>query len=115
MRIYVVRHGQTEMNNRKALQGRSNYPLNEAGIAQAQKAAEELKHIAFAKVYTSPLKRAIQTAEIIAPYTPRSARKGRTEFRMSGAEASGDVLAECVEEGGRRMSWTVKRIQEEVA
>ena len=68
MRIYVVRHGQTEMNNRKVLQGRSNYPLNEAGIAQAQKAAEELKHIAFAKVYTSPLKRAIQTAEIIAPY-----------------------------------------------
>jgi methionyl-tRNA synthetase len=56
------------MNNRKVLQGRSNYPLNEVGIAQAQKAAEELKHIAFAKVYTSPLKRAIQTAEIIAPY-----------------------------------------------
>ena len=56
------------MNNRKVLQGRSNYPLNEVGIAQAQKAAEELKHIAFTKVYTSPLKRAIQTAEIIAPY-----------------------------------------------
>ena len=68
MMIYIVRHGQTEMNNRKVLQGRSNYPLNEAGIAQAQKAAEELKHIAFTKVYTSPLKRAIQTAEIIAPY-----------------------------------------------
>ncbi|HAB93387.1 MAG TPA: histidine phosphatase family protein [Lachnospiraceae bacterium] len=65
--IYIVRHGQTEMNNRKVLQGRSDYPLNGAGIAQAQKAADELKHISFTKVYTSPLKRAVQTAEIIAP------------------------------------------------
>ena len=65
--IYIVRHGQTEMNNRKVLQGRSDYPLNGAGIAQAQKAADELKHISFTKVYTSPLKRAVQTVEIIAP------------------------------------------------
>ena len=65
--IYIVRHGQTEMNNRKVLQGRSNYPLNDAGIAQAQKAADILRHISFMKVYTSPLKRAVQTAEIIAP------------------------------------------------
>ena len=65
--IYIIRHGQTEMNNRKVLQGRSDYPLNEAGIAQAQKAADDLKHITFAKIYTSPLRRAIQTAEIIAP------------------------------------------------
>ncbi len=68
MMIYIIRHGQTEMNIRKVLQGRSNYPLNEAGIAQAQKAADELRHITFTKVYTSPLKRAVQTAAIIAPY-----------------------------------------------
>lgn len=37
--IYIVRHGQTEMNNRKALQGRSDVPLNEIGIAQAHAAA----------------------------------------------------------------------------
>ena len=67
MTIYIVRHGQTEMNNRKVLQGRSDYPLNEAGIAQARKAAEELGKIVFSRVYTSPLKRAMQTAEIIAP------------------------------------------------
>ena len=65
--IYIVRHGQTDMNSRKVLQGRSDYPLNDAGIAQAQKAADELRHISFTKVYTSPLKRAVQTAEIIAP------------------------------------------------
>ena len=65
--IYIIRHGQTDMNNRKVLQGRSDHPLNDAGIAQAQKAAYELRHISFIKVYTSPLKRAVQTAEILAP------------------------------------------------
>ena len=34
--IYIIRHGQTDMNNRKVLQGRSDHPLNDAGIAQAQ-------------------------------------------------------------------------------
>ena len=66
--IYIVRHGQTEMNNRKALQGRSDVPLNETGIAQARAAAEKLTGIRFDRVYTSPLIRAIQTAKIIVPY-----------------------------------------------
>lgn len=65
--IYIIRHGQTEMNNRKELQGRSNYPLNEAGIAQATEAAEGLRNIHFDRVYTSPLKRAIQTAKLVVP------------------------------------------------
>lgn len=66
--IYIVRHGQTEMNHRKALQGRSDYPLDEKGIAQARAAAEKLRDIRFDRVYTSPLKRAVQTAKLIAPY-----------------------------------------------
>ena len=65
--IYIIRHGQTEMNNRKVLQGRSNYPLNEVGIAQAMEAAEKLKNIRFDRVYSSPLRRAIQTAKLVAP------------------------------------------------
>ena len=65
--IYVIRHGQTELNNRKLLQGRSNQPLNEAGLAQAQKAAALLRGIAFSAVYSSPLTRAVQTAEAVVP------------------------------------------------
>ena len=41
--IYMIRHGQTEMNTHMLLQGRSDSPLNEKGIAQAQEAAERLK------------------------------------------------------------------------
>ena len=66
--IYIIRHGQTELNNRHVLQGRSNYPLNDRGIQQAKSAAEALTGVVFNRVYSSPLTRAIQTAEIIAPY-----------------------------------------------
>ena len=65
--IYIIRHGQTELNISNALQGRSNHPLNETGIRQAMEAAERLKGIPFAAVYSSPLIRAVRTAEIIVP------------------------------------------------
>ena len=65
--IYIIRHGQTELNNRKALQGRSDHPLNEAGVEQAKEAAARLAEARFDKVYSSPLTRALQTADIVAP------------------------------------------------
>lgn len=70
--LYIVRHGQTELNNAHALQGRSDHPLNETGIRQAQEAARQIaeRGIRFARVYSSHLKRAIQTAQIMAPDVP---------------------------------------------
>ena len=65
--IYIIRHGQTLMNRRNVLQGRSDAALNDAGIEQARRAAAGLGDIRFDRVYTSPLKRAVQTAEIVAP------------------------------------------------
>lgn len=65
--IYMIRHGQTALNQRQVLQGRSDQPLNEVGIRQAQEAAAALKSISFDYVFTSPLKRAVQTAQILAP------------------------------------------------
>ena len=65
--IYIIRHGKTELNKANVLQGRSNYPLNEEGIEQAKKAAEDLREIHFDHVFSSPLTRAVQTAEIICP------------------------------------------------
>ena len=70
--IYIIRHGQTELNNANVLQGRSNYPLNETGIAQAREVGQWLmdQGIVFSYVYSSPLKRAIQTAELITQEKP---------------------------------------------
>jgi broad specificity phosphatase PhoE len=67
--IYIVRHGQTELNNRRVLQGRSDHPLNAQGVAQAEAAARRLKAggVAFDRVFSSPLVRAVQTAQILAP------------------------------------------------
>ena len=66
-KIYIIRHGKTEMNKANLLQGRSDFPLNEEGIRQAETAAEELGQIHFDHVYSSPLGRALQTAGIVAP------------------------------------------------
>ena len=65
--IYIIRHGQTKMNLRHALQGRSDYSLNDTGIEQAQKAAVNLRTITFDHVFSSPLKRAVETAKIVVP------------------------------------------------
>ncbi|MBR0440686.1 MAG: histidine phosphatase family protein [Firmicutes bacterium] len=66
--IYIVRHGKTELNRANVLQGRSDHPLNEEGIKQAEEASERFRSVRFDHVFTSPLIRAVQTAEIIAPH-----------------------------------------------
>ena len=70
--IYIVRHGQTELNQRSVLQGRSNHPLNEVGREQAQSVGDAFRNagIVFDKVYTSPLDRAIETAKLVAGDVP---------------------------------------------
>lgn len=65
MKIYLVRHGETPWNKEGKLQGRSNTRLNEFGIKLAQITGEALKEIPFDVVYSSPLDRALETAEII--------------------------------------------------
>ena len=71
--IYIIRHGQTEKNKANVLQGRSDVPLNEAGRQQAEEVRDRFREagISFDLVYTSPLIRAVQTAEIIAGGTPQ--------------------------------------------
>lgn len=70
--IYIIRHGQTALNKQKALQGRSDHPLNQTGEDQARAAGEWFRKqgILFTKVYTSPLTRAIQTAKLVAGEEP---------------------------------------------
>lgn len=67
--IYIVRHGQTDLNSARVLQGRSDSPLNAEGEAQALAAGALFleRGVRFDYVYSSPLKRAIRTAELIAP------------------------------------------------
>ena len=63
--IYIVRHGQTNWNVEGRNQGRTDIELNEKGIEQAKTIHEKLKDKKFDKVFSSPLKRAYKTAQII--------------------------------------------------
>lgn len=65
MKLYLIRHGVTDQNKRRCLQGRSDIELNEDGRDLARKTAEGLKDVDFDLIFTSPLKRAYETAEII--------------------------------------------------
>ena len=66
--IILVRHGETEWNVSEIFRGRSDIELNETGIRQAELLAEYLNKIKIDAIYSSPLKRAFKTAEIIAGY-----------------------------------------------
>ena len=65
MVIYVIRHGETDWNTKHWLQGTTDIPLNRNGIEVAEITSEALKGIPFDVIFSSPLKRAYQTAEIM--------------------------------------------------
>jgi uncharacterized phosphatase len=64
--ILLARHGETEWNLERRWQGWADPPLNDTGRAQARVLAEQLRTTPFDAVYTSDLKRAHETAEIVA-------------------------------------------------
>lgn len=65
MKLYLIRHGETEWNTYKKLQGITDIPLNEKGEALAKVTGEGMKEISFDVIFTSPLKRAYRTAELV--------------------------------------------------
>ena len=66
--IYLVRHGQTAWNREEIFRGRTDIPLDETGLKQAELAGEYLKEVAIEAIYSSPLSRALETAEKIARF-----------------------------------------------
>jgi len=66
--IILVRHGETEWNTQQIFRGRIDIELNETGIRQAELLAKHLSQLEIHAIYSSPLKRALKTAETIASY-----------------------------------------------
>lgn len=64
--IYLVRHGETDWNRQRRIQGSTDIPLNDTGRAQAEATGSLLARRRWDGVYASPLSRAFETAEIIA-------------------------------------------------
>ncbi len=66
MEMILARHGETDWNRQEVFRGRSDIALNETGIRQAGQLASYLETTSLEAVFTSPLKRARQTADIVA-------------------------------------------------
>lgn len=96
MNIYIVRHGETDWNVQLKLQGRSDIPLNATGIEQARLTGEGLKQtgICFDKVYSSPLQRAVKTAELISGFDSSNIIKENRIIEFSFGKAEGSTPEE---------------------
>ncbi len=68
MKLYFIRHGQTDWNLKGMIQGSIDTELNETGIKQAEELCSKIisSGIRFSKIYTSRQKRALKTAQIIS-------------------------------------------------
>ena len=66
--VGLLRHGQTDWNIDMRLQGISDIPMNDYGRQQAETAAKVLAGQDWDKIVSSPLSRAVETAEIVAKY-----------------------------------------------
>ena len=115
MKIYVARHGQTDWNIQHKAQGRSDIPLNEVGIKQAENLRDNIAGIEFDAVYASPLKRAAETAKIATDnkydivYDDRLMERSFGDFE--GKEINGWVEATGYDIGDLKLNTSVGNIE----
>jgi len=93
-RFYIVRHGQTEWNLLRRVQGQVDSPLTREGIQQAKDRAEDLADINFEAVYASDLLRTRRTAKILAKQHQLVIKTSRAIRERSYGIYEGRVLAE---------------------
>jgi broad specificity phosphatase PhoE len=98
--FFCLRHGVTDWNRQGRFQGLSDIPLNDEGISQAQAAARRLHGIRLDYVVSSPLIRAVKTAEIIAAVSgkPVAIDAGLIECDFGSFE--GRPISEVMDEHG---------------
>jgi broad specificity phosphatase PhoE len=64
-KLIIIRHGETIENSQRICQGQTQGTLSEKGIGQAQRVGKYLQNKDISQIYTSPLKRAVDTANIV--------------------------------------------------
>lgn len=95
-----LRHGATDWNRQGLFQGHTDNPLNDDGIAQAHAAAEKLRAVALGHVVSSPLLRAVQTAEIIANVASRTVTIDRGLIELNFGSFEGRPVRELMMQHG---------------
>ena len=102
MRVWIMRHGESQTNRDGLWGGQLDAPLTERGKAQAEEAGKRLAGVRFDKIYASDLSRAMATAEAAVPNCRYETRVGLREMdvgRLAGTpyadldrEARGAVI-----------------------
>ena len=106
MKLYFVRHGESEANLLHEFSNRGfKHGLTERGFQQAKQLGLNLDRIPFKKIYSSPLKRAVQTAEILQQYLncPLEITDALREFDTGILEGKSDA------ESWRIHNWVFKQ------
>ncbi|MCL1847676.1 MAG: histidine phosphatase family protein [Coriobacteriia bacterium] len=86
MELYIIRHGRTRANELNLYVGRTDHPLSEGGIQQAQQYAQATPYPQVDRVYVSPLARARQTAAILFPQAEQLVVEGFIEMDFGDFE-----------------------------
>src|SRR5574338_1146089 len=97
--IYLVRHGVTDWNVQKKIQGNTDIPLNDTGRKQAHQLKEKLQAISFSAVVTSNLSRTKETGSIIAGQrTVSFIQDENLRERSVGSKWEGELASNLVNE-----------------
>ena len=96
MKIYLARHGETDWNAQRRLQGRIDISLNETGRRQAGELASNLQAIRLDAIYCSALKRSIETAELVGrkPLIILPELNEQALGKYEGMQLEGEALVE---------------------
>jgi alpha-ribazole phosphatase len=93
LRMYLIRHGEIEPASMGKLIGRTDVALSERGVEQARRLAEKLSSVRLDAVYSSDLRRAIRTAEIIAGHNQERTRLSEAWREIDMGEWEGRALS----------------------
>ncbi|HDR1000105.1 TPA: histidine phosphatase family protein [Pasteurella multocida] len=98
--FYLIRHGKTEWNEKRLLQGNGDSPLTQEGIEGAKRTAKALSNIDFTAAYSSVLPRAISTANMISAHktTPLICHAGLNELCFGSWEGQAIEELSCLPE-----------------
>ncbi|MBX4188401.1 MAG: histidine phosphatase family protein, partial [Candidatus Doudnabacteria bacterium] len=103
MELIFVRHGETEFNKHKQVMGqRIDALLDEKGLEQAHEVLPKLPK-EFVLIYSSPLKRAAQTAQVIADYFDKNIEIRKELMERDFGSLSGKTWKEMEDETGKPM------------
>jgi probable phosphoglycerate mutase len=86
LRLYLARHGETDWNRDRKLQGSADIALNETGRRQAVALGQQLRGLHFDAVYSSELRRSRETAAVVHGAAPLVALAGLNERRLGAFE-----------------------------